>query len=86
MNKMKILKEDVRYVMIVNMPTEEELKASVAKLMETQGRTLPQGHSRRQRRCRSHTLKYTFKMDNNFVILSDTRYYIIVEFKLPIAR
>ena len=31
-NKMKIFREDVMYLMIVNMPTEEELMESVAKL------------------------------------------------------
>jgi hypothetical protein len=48
--RLKILQEDVMYLMIVNMPTEEELKQSVAELkhlMETEGRTLPPGHSRR---------------------------------------
>ena len=47
---LKILQEDVIYLMIVSMPTEEELKESVAELrhlMETEGRTLPPGHSRR---------------------------------------
>ncbi|KAL3469187.1 hypothetical protein BJX99DRAFT_81276 [Aspergillus californicus] len=48
--RLKILQEDVMYLMIVNMPTEDELKESVAqlkRLMETEGRTLPAGYSRR---------------------------------------
>lgn len=31
-SRIKILREDVMYLMIVNMPTEEELRESVAKL------------------------------------------------------
>jgi hypothetical protein len=50
--RLKILQEDVIYLVNVNISTEEELKGTVAELkhlMETEGRTLPPGRSRREK-------------------------------------